>query len=260
MKNKILYFLILCLFINCKKEKNNIEKQTKIEQIYAENDYGMFRDKISLKIYSDSTYICEKNEKNPEYEKREVFNGAYKIINDTINFFPSNFRPINATKALIKNNFIEFVDGEFPLKIEIKKNILKSKQNLDLTKFKSYAIFTFNEKFNRYVFYTSKQKSIIAYDLNQNEIEEIHTILSKCFLENKTKLNKESDYVKQCIAIKNSKNEIEVWIACFCKESSIGNSYKYSLISMSDGGNCNISLKINLTKHICTELNISGSA
>ena len=241
MKNKILYLIILCLFINCKKEKNKVQKQTKVEQLYAENDYGMFGGKINLKIYSDSTYICEKNEKSSEYEKREIFKGTFKIVNDTINFFPSNFRPINATKALIKNSFIEFVDGEFPLKIEIKKSKFKSKQNLNFKEFNSYAVFTFNEKFNRNLSFGSTPKSIKAYDLNQNELEEIHTILSKCFLENQTKLNKESDYVKQCIAIKNSKNEIEVWIFCFCKDNSIGNGYKYSLIDMSDGGNCNIS-------------------
>jgi hypothetical protein len=260
MKKKILYFLILCLFINCKKEKSKIDKQTKIEQVYAENDYGMFGGRINLKIYSDSTYICEKKEKSYDYEKSEVFNGAYKIVNDTINFFPSNFRPIDATKALIKNNFIEFIDGEFPLKIEIKKNMLKSKQHLNFDKFNSYAVFTFNEKFNRNLFYNSKPKSVKPYDLKQNELKQLHTILNKCFLENQTKLNKESDYVKQCVAVKNSKNEIEVWIACYCKDNSIGNGYKYSLIDMSDGGNCNISLKINLTKHIYTELNISGSA
>jgi hypothetical protein len=29
---------------------------------------------------------------------------------------------------------------------------------------------------------------------------------------------------------------------------------------MNDGGNCNINLKVNLTKHNYSELNISGSA
>ena len=49
MKNKILYFLILSLFINCKKEIIKVDKQNKIEQVYAENDYGIFGGTINLK-------------------------------------------------------------------------------------------------------------------------------------------------------------------------------------------------------------------
>ena len=260
MKNKILYFLILSLFINCKKEKIKIDKQTKIEQVYAENDYGIFGGTINLKIYSDSSYICKKNEKNPEYEKSETFNGRYKIIADTINFFPSDFRLINATKAVIKNNFIEFVDGTFPLRIEIKRNKLNSKTNLNFDKYKSYAIFTFNKKFNSYLYIDFKSNSIKPYDLNQKELELLHAVISKSFAENKTKLRNENDYLKQCIAVKNSKNEIEIWVACYCKENGIRNGFKYSLIEMSDGGNCNVHLKINLTKKTYSELNISGSA
>ena len=258
MKNKILYFLILSLFINCKKEKIKIEKQTKIEQIYAENDYGMFG-KINLKIYSDSTYTCLRYETRPNYEKTEKFNGFLKIVNDTIFFFPFDFKPNHSTKAVIKNNFVEFVDGEFPLKIEIKRSKLNSKNSLKFDKIKDYAIFSFDEKHHSNIYYGYKPKSIKAYDLKQNELEEIDKILKKCFLENKTKLRKESDYIKQCIAIKNSKNEIEVWISCYCKKEKNKNRYKYSLIEMSDGGNCNINLKINLTKHNYSELNISGS-
>ena len=260
MKNKILYILILTLFLNCKREKTKIVKETKIEQIFAENDYGIFGGTINLKIYSDSSYICKKNEKSPEYEKSEIFSGRYKIINDTIHFFPSDFRLINATKAVIKNNFIEFVDGEFPLRIEIKRNQLNSKTNLNFDKYKNYAIFTFNNKFHSYLYFDFKSKSIKPYDLKQKELEKLHTIISKCFSENKSKLRNENDYIKQCIAVKNSKNEIEIWVACYCNENSIRNGFRYSLIAMSDGGNCNVHLKINLTKNTYSELSISGSA
>lgn len=260
MKYKILYFIILTFLISCKKEKSKIESQVKIEQIYAQNDYGIFGGTIDLKIYTDSSYICKKNENNPNYEKNEIFKGRCRILNDTINFSPLDFKLIKATKAVIKNNFIEFVDGEFPLRIEIKKNKFNSKNDLNFDKYKSYAIFTFNKKFHSYLYFDFKSKLIEPYDLKQKELEELHTIVKKCFSENKTKLRNENDYLKQCIAVKNSKNEIEVWIACYCKENNIRNGFKYSLIHMSDGGNCNVHLKINLTKHTYSELSISGSA
>ncbi len=259
MKNKILYFLILSLFINCKKDKIKIEKQTKIEQIYAENNYGMFG-KINLKIYSDSTYTCVRYETSPNYEKTEKFNGFLKIVKDTINFFPFDFKPNNSTKAVIKNNFVEFVDGEFPLKIEIKRNKLKSKNSLKFDKIKDYAIFSFDEKYHSNIYYGYKPKSIKAYDLKQNELEELDKILKKCFAENNSKLKDINNYVKQCIVVINQKQEIEVWVSCHCKNKYEKDNYKYSIIRMHDSGNCNINLKVNLTKHNYSELNISGNA
>jgi len=198
MKNKILYILILTLFVNCKKEKTKIEKEIKIEQIFAENDYGMFG-KINLKIYSDSSYTCVRYETSPNYEKTEKFDGFFKIINDTINFFPSDFKPNYSTKAVIKNNFVELIDGEFPLKIEIKRNMLKSKNSLKFDKIKDYAIFTFDEKFHSNIYYGYKPKTIKAYDLKQNELEELDIILKKCFVENNTKLKVINNYVNNAL-------------------------------------------------------------
>ncbi|PDS24948.1 hypothetical protein [Flavobacterium branchiophilum] len=258
-KSKIILFIILSLFINCKKEKIKIEKQTKFVQIYAENDYGMFG-KINLKIYSDNTYNCVRYETSPNYEKTEKFNGFLKIVNDTINFFPFDFKPNYSTKAVIKNNFVEFVDGEYPLKIEIKRSKLNSKNSLKFDKIKDYAIFTFNEKYHSNIYYGYKPKLVKAYDLKQKELEELDTILKKCFVENNSKLKDIDNYVKQCIVVINSKKEIEVWVSCYCKNKYEKDNYKYSIIQMHDGGNCNINLKVNLTNHNYSELNISGSA
>jgi hypothetical protein len=259
MKNKILYILILTLFLNCKREKTKIVKEKKIEQIFAENDYGMFG-KINLKIYSDSSYTCVRYETSPNYEKTEKFNGFFKIINDTINFFPSDFKLNYSTKAVIKNNFVELVDGEFPLKIEIKRNKLKSKNSLKFDKIKDYAFFTFDEKFYSNIYYGYKPKTIKAYDLKQNELEQLDKILKKCFMENNSKLKDINNYVKQCIVVINPKQEIEVWVSCYCKNKYEKENYKYSIIRMHDGGNCNVNLKVNLTKRNYSELNISGSA
>ena len=104
MINKLLYIILLFpLFISCTKEKSKFIKPTKIQQIYAENDYGMLG-KIKLKIYADSSYTCIRYETSPNYEKTEKFDGFFNIKNDTINFFPSDFKLNYSTKAIIKNN------------------------------------------------------------------------------------------------------------------------------------------------------------
>lgn len=266
MKNKLLYgILIFSLLLSCKKEKTEIQKPIKKELIYAENNYGSFGiighvNKISLKIYSDSSYYCVRYQKDFDSEKTEKFNGTFKIKNDTMLFFPLYFKPNHSAKAIIKNNFVEFVDGESPLKIEIKTNTQKQKNNLSFEKLKDYAVFTFNENYYGSTYYGYKPNSIKPYDLKQNELEEIDRIMKKCFAENKAELRNIDGYVKQCIPIINSKQEIEIWVSCYCKANHINNDYKYYTIRMHDGGNCNIHLKINLTKQTYSELNIAGDA
>jgi hypothetical protein len=95
--------------------------------------------------------------------------------------------------------------------------------------------------------------------LNQKELVELDQILKKCFSDNSSKLMKFDKYVNQCIVIINKKQEKEVLIKSYCKDYDKDN-FKYSMIMMDDGGNCNIGLKINLTKHNYSDLNISGSA
>jgi len=262
--NKFLYsILISSSLLSCKKEKVDIQKPTKTEQIYAENNYGQIgvTEKIGLKIYSDSSYLYVKFKQDYDNsEKIERYTGKFKIINDTMLFFPSNFKLNNSTKAVIKNNFVEFVDGKFPLKIEIKTNAQKSKNNLNFEKFKDYAVFTFNEKHYGSRYYGYKPNSIKPYDLKQTELEEVDNIVKKCFVENNSELRNMNDYVKQCIPIINAKQEVEVWISCYCKGNHVNENYKYFTIRMHDGGNCNIHFKINLTKHAYSELNIAGDA
>ena len=88
----------------------------------------------------------------------------------------------------------------------------------------------------------------------------IWAILNKCFTDNKSKLKNKKEYVKQCRIVTNANNEIEVWINCYCKDKYYESGFKYNLIQMNDGGNCNISVKINLSKKEYSELNIAGLA
>lgn len=250
-RNFILILLISSLFIQCKKSKKETLKNTKIEQIFAENDYDFGR-KVKFELFSDSTYNFTSIVKSPNYEKTEKFNGFCKIKNDTLYFNPFEFEYTNSEKAVIKNNFIEFISDKNSFRIEIKKNSLKTKSKLDLAKFNDYAIFTYKPD--------SKNSVYKPYDINQNELEEIDEILGKCFAENKTIIKNKNEYIKQCRVVINENNEKEVWINCYCKNKFDKSGFKYELIQMKDGGKCNISIKINLTKKEYSKLNIAGLA
>lgn len=250
---------ILILFIQCKERKSQTPKQ-KTEQICAVNNYN-FVGKTSLRFqfFSDSTYIFTITKKELDYEKLEKFTGTCFVKNDTIYFKPFEFKYDRSTqKAVIKNNFIEFINDESALKIEIKKNLLRTKNKLDLKDYNEYAFFTFNPKIYNQIYSRYKPENAKAYDLEQRELIETNQILQKCFKENNSKLKSISEYIKQCIVVINDKHEKEVWISCYCKDLSMKDTFKYDLIMMDDGGNCNINLRINLTSHTYSDLHIAG--
>ena len=259
MKVKIMLSLVvLVLFIQCKG--GNSEKiTTKIEQISAVNNYNFIGNRsLKFQLFSDSSYVFTLIDKDQNHDKGERFNDFCYSKNDTIYFSQTRFRFNGSKKAVIKNNFIEFINGDFPLKIEIKKNLLPTKNNLDFKKYSDYAFFSFEPKFHERYF--RKSNILKAGDLNQKELIEMDQIVKKCLSENNSKLKKVDEYIKQCIVVINEKQEKEIYIYCYCKDFNIGKTFKYDLVDMSDGGNCNISLKINLTKHNYSDLNIAGSA
>lgn len=261
MKIKIILSLaILALFIQCKEEKPK-KKATKIEKITAKNVSNFIGNtSVKFQFFSDSSYIFTIMQKDFDYEKLEKYKGFCYLQNDTLHFSPIDFKFNRSQKAVIKNNFIEFVDGESPLKIELKKNLFHTKAKLDLKKYNDYAFFTFNSEFQRPTNYGYKPGTIKPADLNQDELTELNQILKRCFKENAFELKNLNQYIKQCIVVINEKQEKEVWISCYCKDLYAKETFKYSLIDMSDGGNCNINLKINLTKQNYSQLNIAGRA
>lgn len=253
-------FLLFGFLIQCKdKENNPIIKSRKKTIVFAENiiDDLFGLSKTRLIIYSDSSYFCESFDLDVGYEKCEKFKGFLRLNNDTIYFFPSNFKLTNSTKAVIKNNFIEFVDGDSDFKIEIKNSFLNIKSKLNLERYQDYAFFSFNEEFQRPINYGYKPKTLKPYDLEQNELIKMDEILNKCFIENNEKLRKKENYIFQCIAVINENEEKEVWVSCYCKNKNRKENYKYWLIDMCDGGNCNVHLKVNLTKNNYSELNVA---
>lgn len=247
----ILIFIIISLFTQCKKSKIETLREPKIQQIFAENNYDLGGN-VKFELFSDSTYNFISTVKSPNYEKVEKFNGFCEVRNDTIYFKPFEFEYTDSEKAVIKNNFIEFISDKSSFRIEIKNNSLKTINKLDFTEFRDYAIFTFKPQ--------NENSEFKPYDINQTELKEIDRILSKCFTENKSKLKSKNEYVKQCRIVTNANNEIEVWVNCYCKDKYDKSGFKYNLIQMNDGGNCNFSVKINLSKKEYSELNIAGLA
>ncbi|WP_433813481.1 hypothetical protein [Flavobacterium johnsoniae] len=260
-KHIILSLIVLGLNTQCKNE-NAKKSTTKIEQICAVNNYN-FYGKTSLKFqfFSDSTYVFTITKKEPDYEKFEKFTGHCFVKNDTVYFKPLEFKfDRRSEKAVIKNNFIEFINDKSALKIEITKNLFHTKNKLDLKKYSDYAFFSFNQEVHSPIYYNYDPNTIKPYDLQQSELIETDQILKKCFKENNTKLKNINHYIKQCIVVINKKQEKEVWISCYCNDFSTKDTFKYDLIDMSDGGNCNINLKINLTNRSYSDLHIAGRA
>ncbi|MBJ6116651.1 hypothetical protein JAO76_00485 [Pontibacter sp. BT310] len=258
MKIKIILTLFsLALFVQCQKNRQVVSTRTKNVQIVAENNHDLGVN-MKIKLFSDSSYTFTVLEESFNYEKEEKFKGFYFLENDTINFSPFDFKYANTDKAVIKNNFIEFIDS--PLRIEIQKNLFNSKPRLDFSKYENYAVFTFSPKLYNPANYNYDPNSVKPYDLNQNDLEALDSILKKCFSENRVNLKAIDNYVIQCIPVINSKQEKEVWVRDYCRGSYISKEFKYFIIRMNDGGNCNINLKVNLTKRNCFDLNIAGEA
>lgn len=260
MKIKIiLSVIILGFIIQCKHDETKSKKEPqKTEKILAINNYNFIGNtSLKFQFFSDSSYAFTILKKEDDYEKLEIFKGSCFIKNDTIYFKPFKFKfDRSSDKAVIKNNFIEF--NKSVLKLEIKKNLFHTKSRLDFTKFKDYSFFTFKQEFHSPIYYGYEPNTVKPYDLTQKELIETDQILKKCFSEKKSKLKKFDKYIKQCIAVINKKQEKEVWVSFYCNDFYFKDTFKYDLIRMNDGGNCNINLKINLTKHNYSDLNISG--
>jgi hypothetical protein len=244
---KVLLFLLIVSFISCKEKNRRI--------LLAENK-SYLDGNTKLELFADSSYLLIDTEFDTL--KKEITKGKYKILNDTLFLSQNKGKFKNLKKAILKNGFVEYIDLEYTYKIEIKTCELFYRNNLNFKEHNDYSFFTFSPTTYRSEKYNYLPNSLSAYDINQKELIEIAILLEKFISENNPKLKKHSDYLKQCVVVKNSKNEIIVWVSCYCSFNN--DKFKQYLIEMNDGGNCNVNLKLNLTKKYCYDLNISGGA
>jgi hypothetical protein len=251
METKIKFLIIIFLCFQCISKRN----KGKEEILIAENKYD-FGGYYNLKLYSDSTYNFITRDSYFDDEKGKSFEGRYISKGDSIYFSPLRFEYAQAEKAVVKNNFVEFLNGRYPLRIELIKSKIIQNVFTDTSKFKDYTFFIYNSQF--YSFFSDNERPC---DLDLNEISKIDSLVNLCITRNFEKLSlKPDDYFKQCIAVLNSDNEKVIWVNCLCKKNSIHVNFKYKVAETYDGGDCYFSLKINLTKLKYYELSINGLA
>jgi hypothetical protein len=101
--------------------------------------------------------------------------------------------------------------------------------------------------------------------LSNAELSKIHLLIkNRVALYNSNKdpknkyefIRKPEKYYKQLIPAVNSKGEKEVWIACHC--SVIKGYWDKHIGVVNDGGTCEFTLKINLTKGTILTFNVAG--
>lgn len=251
---KINLLLILILFLSCNKseDKSNRIKQKDILLIAKQNFDGIRKINRTFTIFSDSSYIFKEIIKETNHSREESFEGFLKIKNDTLKFSPFEFDYNEAETAVLKNGFIEFIDGEEQDRMKIEKTSLKVNNQIDFKNFKDYAVFTDYAKFeNDHIYKT--------IDLTTKDLKQIDIILKDQFQNNKH-LRKYSDYLKQITSFKNEKSENVVSINCFCKSIHISDSFQFYKTDMHDGGNCNVYIQLNLTTGKIEIFNIAGLA
>ena len=78
---------------------------------------------VYLRVYKDKTF---------EFESRglersgEIYSGTVELKNDTIYFQYYDSVPKAGNKATLTEKFVSYFSGEYPEKLDIKKNILKT--------------------------------------------------------------------------------------------------------------------------------------
>lgn len=242
--------LLLLLFSACSADRHD-----KKEILVAEFvDKGFGTTKCLFTGYSDSTYVFTVDEiEKYRHEKHEIFRGRYIQTGDSVVFFPFEFDYVSAETAVIKNNYLEFVDGKVPFKMKIVKAERNAYHGIDTIKFRSYSLFTYHPSS-----YRRFKNEVTAYDLTNEDLAKIEGILRLCIKE--AGLNVDlKEYFKQCIAVRNENNEREVWVNLLCAPRNV-EEVRYSVIYTNDGGDCYFNLMINLDKEQYYDLRVNGHA
>ena len=78
---------------------------------------------VYLRIYKDKTFEFESRGLE---RKGDIYAGTMELKNDTIYFQYSDSIPKAGNKAILTEKFVSFFSGQYPERLEIKKNILKT--------------------------------------------------------------------------------------------------------------------------------------
>ncbi|WP_210646921.1 hypothetical protein [Flavobacterium flabelliforme] len=249
MAKRTFLFLILILLFSCHKKN---ERAKELLLIATDTSSFINKTELTLKIFSDSTYVFNVNVNGQNYNKVENFKGYVKIKNDSLDFFPSRFEFIRADKANLKNGYIDFIDGDAPFRMKINSTKLKVNNLIDLSKFKNYAVFNYEKN-------VRENDENLNIDLNEKDIYEIESLLKPEFKKRKN-LNEYSRYLKQLIGYKKANGEKYVIIKSFCESRYQLENFRKNVIEMNDGGKCNIFIVLNLTQKKIEIFSVAGLA
>ena len=114
-------------------------------------------------------------------------------------------------------------------------------QKIKKYEIKNYTIIKYSPKLSQPQFENAKPTKLVY-----KELIELENIIS-----NKISKNlKEHKYFRQYVAVENQNGDKLVWINFFCLDY-YDTSYRTSIMSAADGGNCIFQVKVNLTKKDC---------
>lgn len=242
--NKIYSILItIFIFISCSKDEVLLDSDLYLNSLMEEY--------YNFKITKDSTYQFLSNKVLfDESSEKDSVTGIISLKNDTIylkaNKVNENFQ---FDKAIIKNGFIEFMhDSRCCIqKYRLLHSQFKEKVTIDFSNYPKYAVFP----------YLSNKENEIPYDLDQNDIQAIDFLLQK-EMQSNTELRDYKDYLIQLSSYQDIRKEIMVIAHLLCENFTRDERFKYQEISIKDGGDCNVYIKINLTKKEIKEVIIAG--
>ena len=112
MKNLKLIFVVF-LFYSC------FDKSDKKTLLTADREAPLGW--VYLRLYVDKSFEFESRGLE---RKGEIFSGNYEVHNDTILFHYSDKVPKVGSLAIIKGNYIRYINGKYPENLEIKSNNL----------------------------------------------------------------------------------------------------------------------------------------
>jgi hypothetical protein len=111
--------LIIIILILTLTACNRTEKKETILLADREAPLGW----VYLRVYKDKTFEFESRGLE---RKGDVYAGIVELKNDTIYFKYSDLIPKAGNKAILTEKFVSYFSGQYPERLEIKKNILKT--------------------------------------------------------------------------------------------------------------------------------------
>jgi len=115
IKHTIIILILILTLNSC----NRTEKKETLLLANREAPLGW----VYLRVYKDKTFEFESRGLE---RKGDIYAGTVELKNDTIFFQYSDSIPKPGNKAILTEKYVSYFGGEYPERLEIKKNILKT--------------------------------------------------------------------------------------------------------------------------------------